>query len=157
MAPLIANSQEEGDRAYMSANKGVLVYTYGAFDLLHVGHIKLLEAASNLGTRLVVGILSDEAIRARKGDDRPIQSQEDRMRIVGALACVDKVVKQETYDPTSVLEVVTPDIVTKGDDWDDLKRYLEPFIFIKFMPLNYSKEYSTSSIVETIKNATAIK
>jgi rfaE bifunctional protein nucleotidyltransferase chain/domain len=125
----------------MSANKGILVYTYGAFDLLHVGHIKLLEAASNLGTRLVVGILSDEAIRARKGDDRPIQSQEDRMRIVGALACVDKVVKQETYDPTSVLEVVTPDIVTKGDDWEDLKRYLEPFIFIKFVPVIYSKVY----------------
>jgi rfaE bifunctional protein nucleotidyltransferase chain/domain len=141
----------------MSSNKGILVYTYGAFDLLHVGHIKLLESASSLGTRLVVGILSDEAIRARKGQDRPIQSQEDRMRIVGALGCVDKVVKQDTYDPTYNLERIVPDIVTKGDDWEDLKRYLEPFHFIKFVPLNYSKEYSTSGIVETIKNAFVLK
>jgi hypothetical protein len=50
-----------------------------------------------------------------------------------------------------------PDIVTKGDDWDMCKKQLEPFIFIKFVPSNYSKEYSTSGIVETIKNATAFK
>jgi rfaE bifunctional protein nucleotidyltransferase chain/domain len=140
----------------MSSNKGVLVYTYGAFDLLHVGHIKILEAAAELGTKLIVGILSDEAIRERKGSDRPIQSQEDRMRIVGALACVDEVCTQDGYDLEPNMIKYHPDIVTKGDDWDMCKKQLEPFHFIKFVPSNYSKEYSTSGIVETIKNAAAV-
>lgn len=141
----------------MPSNKGVLVYTYGAFDLLHVGHIKLLESAAALGTKLIVGVLSDKAIRERKGEDRPIQTQADRMQIVSALRCVDEVVTQDGYDIEPNMIKYHPDIMTKGDDYELCKKQLEPFIFIKFVPLGYSKEYSTSGIVETIKNASIFK
>lgn len=141
----------------MPADKGVLVYTFGAFDLLHVGHIVLLERAKKLGDRLMVGILSDSAIRARKGSDRPIQCQKDRMRIIASLKCVDEVVPQDSYDIEENMIRYHPDVVTKGDDWERYKAELKPFIFIKFVPLDYSKEYSTSGIVETIKNAAAVK
>lgn len=140
----------------MSSNKGVLVYTFGAFDLLHVGHIVLLEKAKKLGDKLMVGILSDNAIKERKGLDRPIQCQQDRMRIVGALKCVDMVCVQDSYDIEKNMMRYHPDIVTKGDDWERYKKELEPFIFIKFIPLDYSKEYSTTGIVETIKNAVTV-
>ena len=141
----------------MQSDKSLLVYTFGAFDLLHVGHIILLEKAKKLGDKLMVGILSDEAIKERKGQDRPIQSQEDRMRIVGALKCVDEVVKQDSYKIERNMMHYHPDIVTKGDDWVQYKKELEPFIFIKFIPLDYSKEYSTTGIVETIKNAVTVQ
>jgi rfaE bifunctional protein nucleotidyltransferase chain/domain len=141
----------------MQPNKEILVYTYGAFDLLHVGHIVHLEKARALGTKLMVGILSDKAISDRKGKDRPIQSIEDRMRIVGSLKCVDYVCHQEGYDLEPNMIRYHPDIVTKGDDWEMCKKQLEPFHFIKFVPLDYSQEYSTSGIVETIKNATTVK
>lgn len=135
----------------MQDHKKVLVYTYGAFDILHVGHVTLLERARNLGDSLVVGVLSDKAIAERKGNDRPIQTQSDRMKIISSLRCVDSVFKQDTYDPTANIEVIHPDIVTKGDDWNILRGYLEPFHFIKFVPLDYSHDYSTSKIVESIK------
>ena len=135
----------------MQNDKKVLVYTYGAFDILHPGHVLLLEKAKRLGDSLAVGILSDEAIKKRKGDDRPIQPQADRMKIISSLRCVDTVYRQDSYDPTANLELIHPEIVTKGDDWNILRGYLEPFHFIKFVPLDYSPDYSTSKIVEEIK------
>ena len=141
----------------MQPDKSLLVYTFGAFDLLHVGHIVLLEKAKKLGDKLMVGIISDESIKERKGADRPIQTQADRMRIVGALKCVDKVVVQDSYNIEQNMMRYHPDIVTKGDDWEHYKKELEPFVFIKFIPLDYSKEYSTTGIVETIKNASVLQ
>ena len=141
----------------MQPDKKLLVYTFGAFDLLHVGHIVLLEKARKLGDKLMVGIVSDKAIKERKGEERPIQCQQDRMRIVGALKCVDEVVAQDSYDIEKNVMRYHPDIVTKGDDWERYKKEIEPFIFIKFIPLDYSKEYSTTGIVETIKNASSFK
>ena len=97
-----------------------IVYTYGAFDLLHPGHVALLEKAKELGRELIVGIVADEPIRKLKGDDRPIQSWNDRATMVSALKCVNRVVYQPNYNPTSVLlELpIKIDILVKGDDWE---------------------------------------
>ena len=131
------------------------IYTYGAFDLLHPGHIKLLEGARKLGNYLIVGIVADEAIKELKGNDRPIQSQEDRAYIIESLSCVDEVILQDGYDPSRYLKEYEGkiDFLVKGDDWE----YIPGTETIHelggvLIKLSYSKEYSTSSMVNKIKN-----
>lgn len=140
----------------MQNHTGSLVYTYGAFDLLHVGHIRLLERAKALGDCLIVGILSDRAIKERKGLRRPIQSQNNRMFIIEALKCVDSVCSQENYDPSDNLSMLKADILTKGDDWEHCGR-IANLLGIKFIRLNYSPEFSTSKIVREIQSDPVIK
>jgi rfaE bifunctional protein nucleotidyltransferase chain/domain len=136
--------------------KSKVVYTYGAFDILHPGHIILLEKAKALGTYLIVGVVADEPIRELKGKDRPIMSVSDRIELIGALRCVDKVVLQPLYDPTSVLKElsVTVDILVKGDDWERIPgtETIEK-MGGKLVKLPYSKGFSTSDIVKKIRDS----
>ena len=131
-----------------------IVYTYGAFDLLHAGHIALLQKARSLGSFLIVGIVADEPIKKLKGDDRPIMSCMDRMFIVQALRCVGKVILQPEYDPTSVLLELPMkvDVLVKGDDWD----YIPGTETIeklggKLVKLPYSEGPSTSGYIKKIR------
>lgn len=126
-----------------------VVYTYGAFDLLHPAHVQLLEKAKAMGCHLVVGILSDEAIRNRKGKERPVQTYEDRAFIVKALRCVDEVVYQETYDPVPSMKKYHIDILTKGDDWEDCEKSARLY-GCEFKKLYYNDKYSTSQMVAKI-------
>jgi len=126
-----------------------VVYTFGAFDLLHPGHIKMLETARSFGDKLIVGIVGDKAIKDLKGKDRPIQNEEDRLRIVESLKCVDVAMKQKDYDPVPNLEKVKPDILVKGDDWDHIPG--QEWIVKhggKLIKPKYSKGWSTSSTVK---------
>jgi len=130
----------------------VIVYTYGAWDLLHQGHLNMLEKAKSYGDKLIVGIVGDEAIKKLKGNDRPIQSQEDRLRIVSSLKCVDLAIKQEDYNPIPNMEIYQPHILVKGDDW----KYIPGEEWIeshngKLIKPNYSKGWSTSDIVKKIR------
>lgn len=132
------------------------VYTYGAFDLLHPGHIKMLETAGSYGDRLVVGIVGDKAIKDLKGSDgsdRPIQSQEDRLRIVQSLKCVDVAMKQKDYDPEPNMEKVKPDLLVKGDDWDYIpgQEWIEKHGG-KLIKPKYSEGWSTSDVVKKIRD-----
>jgi len=95
-----------------------IVFTNGCFDLLHPGHVELLEKAKTLGSRLVVGLNSDASVRALdKGPDRPIRSQQDRARMLAALECVDYVVLFDEPDPARLIERLAPDVLVKGADW----------------------------------------
>ena len=97
----------------------VIVYTYGVWDLLHPGHIKLLKRAKALGDFLIVGVVSDKPVKELKGDDRPTQSEEDRLIIVSNLRMVDAAIIQKLYDPAKEMEAISKlDILVKGDDWD---------------------------------------
>jgi len=129
-----------------------IVYTYGAWDLLHPGHIRMLESAKSYGNKLIVGVVGDKAIRDLKGKDRPIQTLEDRMRIVGSLKCVDEVMEQKDYDPVPNMEKVMPDILIKGDDWDHIpgQEWIKKHGG-KLIKPPYSKGWSTSGIVKKIK------
>ena len=133
------------------------IYTYGAWDLLHPGHIRLLERAKALGDFLVVGIVDDTSIKNLKGADRPVQTQTDRAYIIEHIDCVDEVMLQEGYDPSTnlkkLVEEKTPiNILTKGDDWDQIPgtETIEELggMLVK---LSYSKGFSTSSTVKKIK------
>ena len=94
-----------------------IILTNGAFDLLHVGHIRYLRAAKQLGGKLVVAINSDESVRALKGDGRPIFPENERAEIVAALSDVDAVVIFPERDVRALIREIRPDIHAKGTDY----------------------------------------
>ena len=94
-----------------------VVFTNGCFDILHVGHLSYLEAAKELGDKLIVGINSDNSVRKLKGKDRPINSLEERMTLIQALKCVDHVVSFSEETPLKLIEFLKPNILVKGADY----------------------------------------
>ena len=96
-----------------------VVFTNGCFDLLHIGHITLLEDARREGDRLVVGINSDASVSALKGPTRPIVAERERARILAALAAVDAVVVFAEPTPIRVIEALRPDVIVKGGDYTE--------------------------------------
>ncbi len=98
--------------------QGRVVFTNGVFDLLHVGHVTLLEAARREGDALAVGVNSDASVRRlAKGADRPLVPEGDRARLLAALACVDCVVLFDEDTPLALIERLRPDVLVKGADY----------------------------------------
>jgi D-beta-D-heptose 7-phosphate kinase/D-beta-D-heptose 1-phosphate adenosyltransferase len=112
--PLDALADER--RAWRAAGRRV-VLTNGCFDLLHPGHVALLEAARREGDLLVVAINSDASVRRLKGEGRPIVPQDERAETLLALEAVDRVVVYEDETPLEVVRVLLPDVLVKGADW----------------------------------------
>ena len=95
-----------------------MVFTNGVFDLLHTGHVALLEAARAEGDALVVGVNSDaSARRLGKGPDRPIVAEAERARMLAALAAVDCVVLFDQDTPLALIQLLRPDVLVKGADY----------------------------------------
>src|SRR5512140_3147973 len=95
-----------------------LVFTNGCFDVLHRGHVTYLAQARALGAALVVGVNSDASVkRLGKGDDRPLNSQDDRMAVLAALQAVDMVVVFDEDTPLELILACRPDVLVKGGDW----------------------------------------
>ena len=94
-----------------------IILTNGAFDLLHVGHIRYLRAAKQLGGKLVVAINSDSSVRALKGDGRPIVPENERAEIIAALSDIDAVVIFPEPDVRALVREIRPDIHAKGTDY----------------------------------------
>lgn len=96
-----------------------VVFTNGVFDILHRGHVTYLADAKALGACLIVGVNSDASVRMLgKGEDRPINREDDRAALLAALESVDWVVTFEEKTPVSLIEAVRPDILVKGGDYD---------------------------------------
>lgn len=96
-----------------------IVTTNGCFDILHAGHIQYLAEAAKKGDILVVGVNSDEVVRKLKGSNRPVQSEDDRVAIIGALKMVDCAFIFYEDDPLTFLKVIKPDIHVKGGDYTE--------------------------------------
>lgn len=94
-----------------------IVTTNGCFDILHVGHLRYLQEAKQLGDILVVAINSDDSVRAIKGDKRPLVPEDERAEILAALECVDYVTVFPELDPIQFLRELRPDIHVKGGDY----------------------------------------
>ena len=94
-----------------------IVFTNGCFDLLHVGHIHDLQQARAMGDCLVIGLNDDASVRQLKGDRRPLLPQDERARLLAALACVDYVTIFSTPIPLQLIEFLRPDILVKGGDY----------------------------------------
>jgi D-sedoheptulose 7-phosphate isomerase len=132
----------------------ILVFTNGCFDLIHPGHIDLLERARALGDRLVVGLNSDASVRAIRGGGRPFVSQEDRAAVLRGLRAVDEVVIFDDTTPALLIEELQPDVLVKGGDWaiDQIvgaQTVLSRGGQVRSLPLKQG--YSTSAIVEKIQ------
>jgi D-glycero-beta-D-manno-heptose 1-phosphate adenylyltransferase len=89
----------------------------GGFDLLHVGHVRYLRAAKQLGGRLIVAVNSDASVRALKGDDRPLVPEEERAEMLAALTDVDAVVIFPETDVRAIIREIRPDVHAKGTDY----------------------------------------
>jgi D-beta-D-heptose 7-phosphate kinase/D-beta-D-heptose 1-phosphate adenosyltransferase len=94
-----------------------VVFTNGCFDLLHVGHVTYLERARRYGQRLVVGLNTDRSVRALKGPSRPLIAEDDRARVLAALAAVDAVVLFDEDTPLGLIQALRPDVLAKGADY----------------------------------------
>ena len=98
-----------------SGNK--IVFTNGCYDLIHRGHIDLLSQAKNKGDKLIVGLNTDRSVQQLKGDDRPIQTFDDRVIIINAINCVDMVVGFDEDTPEKIIKELLPDVLVKGGDY----------------------------------------
>jgi D-beta-D-heptose 7-phosphate kinase/D-beta-D-heptose 1-phosphate adenosyltransferase len=94
-----------------------LVFTNGVFDILHVGHVRYLQQARELGDALIVAINSDRSGRELKGPDRPLISESDRAEVLAALSCVDYVTIFDDISPRSLIAQLLPDVLVKGGDY----------------------------------------
>lgn len=94
-----------------------IVFTNGCFDVLHAGHVDMLQKARQKGDLLVVGLNSDASVRRLKGPSRPVNNQEQRARVLSALECVDRVVLFEEDTPQRLIETIRPSVLVKGGDY----------------------------------------
>jgi D-glycero-beta-D-manno-heptose 1-phosphate adenylyltransferase len=134
---------------------GPLVFTNGVFDLLHPGHVELLEAARAEGAALVVGVNSDASVgRLGKGAGRPVAGQDARARVLAGLAAVDCVVLFDEDTPQSLMEALVPDALVKGADYareaivgaDWIEARGGRVVRVPLLP-----GFSTSSLVERLR------
>src|ERR1700682_3056410 len=104
--------------SWRSRRAGPVVFTNGVFDLIHPGHVELLEAARREGSALVVGVNSDASVRALgKGADRPVTGEAARARVLAGFAAVDCVVLFDQETPLELIKSLAPDVLVKGADY----------------------------------------
>lgn len=104
--------------AWREAQPGIVVFTNGVFDLVHPGHVALLEAARNEGDVLIVGINSDASVRRlKKGEERPIMPESARARVIAGFEAVDCVVLFDEDTPFNLIQALEPDVLVKGGDY----------------------------------------
>jgi rfaE bifunctional protein nucleotidyltransferase chain/domain len=111
----VAEMRVERDR--LAAEGKVLVFTNGCFDILHRGHVTYLTFARNQGDALVVALNTDASVKTNKGDDRPINGEEDRAYVLGSLRAVDYIVYFSDKEPKEIVAQILPQVLVKGSDW----------------------------------------
>lgn len=126
-----------------------VVFTNGCFDILHRGHASYLQKAKDLGDILIVGVNSDESIKRLKGEDRPINTLEDRAYLLAALESVDYVVSFGEDTPYELISIIKPDILVKGADYKD-KEVVGSDIAKEVQLIEFVDGKSTSKIIEKI-------
>jgi len=133
----------------LQQNKRRVVFTNGCFDILHAGHIDLLEKAKSFGDILVVGLNSDLSVQKIKGPQRPIQPELDRARLIAALEVVDYVSFFDEETPYEILQQIQPDVLVKGGDYRFEEIVGHDFVpEVKVIPLVEGK--STTGIIKKI-------
>ncbi len=153
MGKVLSLDDMSNRRVELRGARKTLVFTNGCFDLLHLGHVRYLRQAKELGDAMVIGLNSDSSIRRIKGDDRPIQSQGERAEILAALECVDYIVIFDEPTAERTVAILAPDIYVKGGDYalDELPeaKIVESYGGkVTILPL--VQGHSTTGIIERI-------
>ena len=146
-------------RAELVAERGrwkqagrIVVFTNGCYDLLHPGHIRLLEQARSLGDRLILALNSDASVQRAKGPGRPLVPEAERVELALALEAVDAVTLFDEDTPRELISTVLPDILLKGADWSHFIAGKEEVEAAGGRVLTVALEpgYSTTNIVELV-------
>jgi D-beta-D-heptose 7-phosphate kinase/D-beta-D-heptose 1-phosphate adenosyltransferase len=130
-----------------------VIFTNGCFDILHVGHVRYLQAARALGDCLVMAVNSDSSVRGLKGEKRPIVPQGERAELLAALECVDYITIFDEPDPLNVIKSIKPSSLVKGGDWGESQIIGGDFVKsiggqVELIP--YIEGASTTNIIEEI-------
>ena len=136
--------------AWKKVNKRI-VFTNGCFDILHAGHIDYLQRAKQLGDILIVGINTDKSVKTLKGENRPINCEQDRAFVLSALSMVDAVILFDEDTPYNLIKFVEPNVLVKGGDYkieDVVGREFAEEVYT----LDFLKGHSTTSIIDKIRN-----
>ena len=144
---LIAQWRAAGER---------IVFTNGCFDLLHYGHLHYLSDARDLADRLVVGLNSAASVRRLKGPTRPINDELTRTHLLAALEVVDAVVVFDQDTPFELIQLIQPDILVKGGDWQPAQIVGSDLVLAQggqVLSLPFVTGYSTTNIEQKIKNS----
>jgi len=141
-------------RARLRGEGRRLVFTNGCFDLLHVGHVRYLEAARALGDALLVAINSDRSVRELKGEGRPVLPERERAELLAALAAVDGVTVFDELSPRTLIAEVLPDVLVKGGDYGLEEIHGREEVEAaggRVLALPFVEGASTTSIIERIR------
>lgn len=137
-----------------NSNKKI-VFTNGCFDILHRGHVAYLNEARALGDVLVVGLNSDASVKRLKGEERPINNEQDRKFVLENLKAVDFVEIFEEDTPLKLIESVSPGILVKGGDWKPEQIVGSDFVLQnggQVLSLNFIDGFSTTATIQKISN-----
>ena len=150
-------------RALFAMKNQRVVFTNGCFDILHPGHVTYLAKAASLGNKLIVGLNSDESVRSlEKAPNRPVNSLDARGLVLAALGFVDLVCVFTESTPEKLIEIIQPDVLVKGGDYDadetdpSSKKYIVGSKFVKsyggeVKTIDLVQGFSTTSIIEKLK------
>ena len=125
------------------------IFTNGCFDILHRGHVELLQYCKTMG-KVIVGLNSDSSVKKLKGENRPINNQKDRKKILEALNCVDEVIIFEEETPLSLIQNIKPDIIVKGGDYDKQQVVGNKIAEVKIF--NFVQGYSSTKSISKMSN-----
>lgn len=132
-----------------------LVFTNGCFDVLHVGHIRYLQKSKELGDYLVIGLNSDISVKKIKGNERPINKENDRAEMLLALSCVNHVILFDEDTPYELIKELKPNILTKGGDYSAEKVVGYDIVTSndgKVIILPFEEGFSSTKIINKILN-----
>lgn len=116
-ARVLTRGEMQTERQRLRTLGRTVVFTNGAFDILHVGHLDYMKFARRQGDCLVVGLNSDASVRRYKGPKRPIVPERERAEMLAGLRCVDYVVLFDEDEPRDLIAAIVPDVLVKGADW----------------------------------------
>src|SRR5277367_6770140 len=152
MAAFYSREQLIAERAEWSRAGKRVVFTNGCYDILHPGHIRLLEAARSLGDILILALNTDASVQRLKGPTRPLMSQDQRAELASALAAVDAVTFFDEDTPRDLIAAVLPDVLIKGADWAHFIAGREEVEAAggQVLALPLEPGYSTTDIVQEI-------
>ena len=130
--------------------KRIVAFTNGCFDILHCGHLRVLQFARTVGDYVIVGLNSDQSVKELKGRHRPIIGQSERKEILEAVKFVDEVIIFNESTPLKLIELLRPDVIVKGEDWKNREVVGSHIAEVIYVPI--LKKYSTTEIINKIRD-----